>query len=94
MPKPDKHRHYLAWLAEQSCCVTGCQPVVVHHLTRLAPMQRITRNDRYAVPLVPELHAQDEYAVHDIGVSAFEQYHGVDLTALAEHYWRKWSDDR
>lgn len=90
MPKPAKHPAYVAWLHDQPCCVTGLGGVVSHHLTRLGPMKRITRNDRYMVPLRPEVHNMGKYAVHDMGVTAFEAHWGVDLTALAEFYWNKW----
>ena len=92
MPKPTKHPEYVKWLHEQPCCVTGALPVVSHHLTRLSPMNRITRNDRYMVPLTHELH-QGAYGVHNMGVTGFEASYGVDLTALAEHYWEKWESE-
>jgi len=53
-------------------------------------MDRITRNDRYCVPLAFELHNFGEFSVHKMGVTAFEKYHGVDLTAEAERLWHEW----
>lgn len=96
--KPVKNKSFLAFVAEQPCIVTGKRNwpgqklVDVHHLTRLGPMDRITRNDRYCVPLAIELHGYDAgpYSVHRMGVDAFEAYHEVDLTAEAERLWRMW----
>ena len=93
MPKPTKHPAYVAWLHEQPCCVTGLHDVETHHLTRLTPMNRITRNDRYMVPLSWALHNFGKHSVHRMGVTAFEAHWGVDLTALAEYYWGKWESE-
>lgn len=96
--KPVKNKSFLAFVAEQPCIVTGkrnwpnLKQVDVHHLTRLGPMDRITRNDRYCVPLATELHNFGEFAVHVMGVTAFEEYHGVDLTAEAERLWQEWME--
>lgn len=92
MPKPTKHPEYVKWLHDQPCCVTGQSGVIAHHLTRLRPMERITRNDRYMVPLIPELHTLTPHCVH-AGVTKFEARYNVDLTALAEHYWNKWESE-
>lgn len=91
--KPAKHPTYVKWLHDQPCCVTGALPVEFHHLTRLTPMNRITKNDRYGVPLTAELH-RGKYGVHELGVGPFEKHYGVDLTALAEFYWEKWESER
>ena len=88
--KPEKRRAYLGFVAEQPCIVTGERPVIVHHLTSLGH-GRITRNDRYVVPLVERLHAVGKTnAVHEIGWENFECVHGVDLVAEAERIWEEW----
>lgn len=96
--KPTKNPAYLAWVAQQPCIITGkrnyegSKLVDVHHLTRLSPMDRITRNDRYVVPLAVELHNFGEFSVHSMGVTDFEAYHVVDLTAEAERLWHEWRE--
>lgn len=93
MPKPRKYPRYVEWLHSQPCVVTGRLPVEAHHLTRLAPMNRMTRNDRYMVPLSPDLHNFGRESVHVMGVTKFEALHGVDLTEAAERYWNKWEQE-
>jgi hypothetical protein len=56
-------------------------------------MNRITRNDRYMVPLAPNMHNFGRCSVHIMGVTAFEARHDIDLTAEAERLWQKWSDE-
>ena len=95
MPKPAKHPEYVKWLHDQPCCITGIEgpSVAVHHLTSLVHGNRISKNDRYCVPLRHELHQYGKFAVHEMNVESFEAHHGVDLTALAEHCWGKWESE-
>jgi hypothetical protein len=89
---PQKFPAYLSWLHDQPCIVTGASQVIAHHLTSLGH-GRITRNDRYAVPLIETLHAVgNKGAVHEIGHARFEIEHGVDLVAEAERLWKEWSE--
>ena len=90
MPKPAKIPAYIAWLHEQPCLVTGRRGVEAHHLTRLTPMNRITRNDRYAVPLAPDVHNFGKFSVHRMGVTKFEAHWRTDLTAAAEWLFKQW----
>jgi len=94
MAKPRKYPRYVEWLHRQPCCVSGRFPVEAHHLTRLTPMNRMTRNDRYMVPLAPDLHNFGRCSVHRMGVTAFQELHGLDLTELAERYWNEWENSR
>lgn len=85
--KPVKHPAYLEWLHSQPCIVTGQSAVIAHHLTSLGH-GRITRNDRYCVPLIEELHAVgNTNAVHEIGHANFECVWGVDLVSEANRLW-------
>lgn len=70
--------------------MTGERLVIAHHLTSLGH-GRITRNDRYCVPLVDRLHAVgNPDAVHEIGWENFERAHGVDLVFEANRLWDKY----
>jgi len=90
--KPAKHPAFLGYVAKQPCIVTGVRAVIVHHLTSLGH-GRITRNDRYVVPLVERLHAVgNPNAVHEIGWENFECVHDVDLVAEADRLWREWEE--
>ena len=91
-PKLKKYPAFLSWLHDQPCIVTGSTgQVIAHHLTSLGH-GRITRNDRYAVPLIEQLHAVgNKGAVHEIGHARFEIEHGVDLAAEAERLWNEFT---
>lgn len=90
--KPIKLPAYVHWLHSKPCIVTGQSNVIVHHLTSLGH-GRITRNDRWCVPLIDELHAVgNPWAVHEIGHAKFQDYHDVDLVALANGFWDEYNE--
>lgn len=89
--KPVPYPAYIAWLHEKPCIVTGRLGVHAHHLLSLGH-GKITKNDRYAVPLAPDYHQFTNYSVHGMGCERkWEALHGVDLIAEAERHWEEYN---
>lgn len=86
-PKPKAEAEHLARVAAMPCCVTGQRPVVLHHIMHM-PGKATRRDDRYVVPLIPELHNMGNLSVHMLGSERrFLEVHGVDLPAKARELW-------
>lgn len=96
LPKPCKPRKlpkYVQWLHSKPCIITGQTGVIVHHLTSLGH-GRITRNDRWCVPLIEELHAAgNRKAVHEIGWQNFQRFWEIDLVETADRLWAEYQEE-
>lgn len=85
--KPKAEAAHLARVAKLPCCVTGQRPVVLHHIMHMQG-KATRRDDRYVVPLIPELHNMGNLSVHMLGSERrFLEVHGVDLLAKARELW-------
>lgn len=75
---------HLKWLREQVCVATGAPGVDAHHVQLKSAIQ----NDYLTVPLRHDVHMQ----LHQEGVAAVEQKHGIDIkdaliAKLVERIW-------
>jgi len=87
--KPKDEAAHLERVGRMPCCVTGRSPVVVHHIMHMEGKAK-RRDDRYVVPLIPELHNMGNQSVHLLGSERrFLEMHGVDLPAIARRLWEK-----
>ena len=85
-----KDSRYQEWIHSQSCCVSGRQPVVMHHVRRDFCGLGLKPDDRFAVPLHEPLHLE----LHTIGAITFERKYRVDLLALADETWRTYRGEQ
>lgn len=77
-----------AWVRKHHCSVPGCRalPIECAHVRRgtnggvaLKPA------DRWVISLCAAHHMQQ----HRIGEQTFERMHSLDLSAVAEEFWRR-----
>ena len=84
--KPAKQPAHVARVAGMGCLVCN-GPAVVHHVTELGH-GRITRDDRYIVPLCALHHNMGNDSIHLLGSNArFREVHGIDLARESDWLW-------
>jgi len=86
-PRLAKQPKHIARVAGMGCLV--CHgPAVVHHVTELGH-GRITRDDRYVVPLCALHHNMGNDSIHLLGSNErFREVHdGIDLAREADWQW-------
>lgn len=83
--KPWHSRKYLAFVASLPCCITGRQPVTVHHIIGHGLEGQGTKTpDLLTIPLVAEYHLpQFPDGIHAIGREEWEALHGDQLVFVA-----------
>lgn len=77
-----------AWVRKHHCSVPDCKllPIECAHVRRGTDGGTgLKPSDRWTISLCAGHHRQQ----HDIGEQAFEHRHGIDLSALAEEFWRR-----
>jgi hypothetical protein len=85
-PRLAKQPKHVARVAGMGCLVCK-QPAVVHHVTELGH-GRITKDDRYVVPLCALHHNMGNDSIHLLGSNArFYEVHGIDLAKEADFEW-------
>lgn len=88
-PKARKDKKHLAFVAQQPCCVTGRWPVVVHHLMERFPDKIGRRDDKYAIPIVPEYHNHARGVHGPETEKGFLSTRGIDGEAVALRLWEE-----
>ena len=77
---------HVARVGQMPCLVTGA-PACVHHVMHCTG-KYTRRDDRFIVPLSPQMHNDGNLSVHGLGSEEkFLKVHGVDLVAHAQRLW-------
>ena len=77
-------RKYLAWVAEQPCCVSGCyvldgERVTVHHVREFGS----PKNDHRTIPLLARYHLATvggRHSIEVLGKVAFQVLYDIEIT--------------
>jgi hypothetical protein len=96
---PDaEERRFMARVATLPCLVCGVQPVTLHHISATVHGGRISRSHKLLAPLCARHHQKvydpkdsDPISVEGLGHARFFRKYGIDLLAVAERLWLKWS---
>lgn len=104
-PEEWRNIRYRRWVANRACCIPRCHTRIseASDLSRVDPAhterggQSQKGPDRSCVPLCRYHHncydGKIKIESGKVGQKAFEEYHEVDMKAMAAKYWRMFRDE-
>lgn len=86
VPREDNDRAYLEWVGKHLCCVvTLSREFVIHHLRwdSQGPIGTGHNDDRWVLPLAPNLHDNEPNSLHKMGERKFFAVHNPEYITLS-----------